>query len=292
MYFDLEDLHPETPTVTSAISGREAILISLLVHAVLVIAILLAPDKFFTRQAAPMPLPDNQQIQFVSMEPLVDRPAPPKRPAPPSDIDRKATSPQPIPKPDNTPKAQGNTDEKIIATPEERAKGPETPGPPVPTPTDVLPPINAPSTISSLQNAPAAGSLGESLRNIQKYLKNETFDNPQGGVNDQGPDIQFDSKGADFGPWLRRFKAQVEHNWLIPQSAMTMSGHVVIQFNVHRNGSLTEIQIVKPSTVESFNLAALNALKSSNPTMTLPAGYPSDVCFFTVIFYYNEHPIR
>src|SRR5690348_18263498 len=35
----------------------------------------------------------------------------------------------------------------------------------------------------------------------------------------KGADIQFDSKGIDFGPWLRRFTAQVKRNWFVPQVA-------------------------------------------------------------------------
>ena len=31
-----------------------------------------------------------------------------------------------------------------------------------------------------------------------------------------GPAIQFDTKGVEFGPWIRRFIAQVKRNWLIP----------------------------------------------------------------------------
>ena len=42
-----------------------------------------------------------------------------------------------------------------------------------------------------------------------------------------GPEIQFDTKGVEFGPWIRRFIAQVKRNWLIPYAAMSMKGHVV-----------------------------------------------------------------
>ena len=98
------------------------------------------------------------------------------------------------------------------------------------------------------------------------------------------------SQGVDFGPWLRRFVAQVKRNWFVPQAAMIMKGHVVITFNIHRNGAITDIEVKKPSHIESFNQAAVNALISSNPTQPLPAEYPSDSAFFTVTFLYNEDP--
>ena len=59
---------------------------------------------------------------------------------------------------------------------------------------------------------------------------------PQGGGGQFGPEIQFDTKGVEFGPWIRRFIAQVKRNWLIPYAAMSMKGHVVITFNVHKDG--------------------------------------------------------
>ena len=31
-----------------------------------------------------------------------------------------------------------------------------------------------------------------------------------------GPAIQFDTKGVEFGPWIRRFVAQVKRNWFVP----------------------------------------------------------------------------
>jgi hypothetical protein len=42
--------------------------------------------------------------------------------------------------------------------------------------------------------------------------------------------------------------------------------------------------------VDSFNLAARNALLASNPTEPLPPEYPDDRAFFTVTFFYTESP--
>ena len=135
---------------------------------------------------------------------------------------------------------------------------------------------------------PASGNLGQSLRNLQQYVRDQGYDNQRGGDADQSADIQFDSMGVDFGPWLRRFKAQVEKNWLIPQAAMSLRGRVVIQFYVLRNGTITDIKVVQESGIPSFNTSAFNSLKLSNPTQPLPPEYPDDRAFFTVTFHYNE----
>ncbi len=71
---------------------------------------------------------------------------------------------------------------------------------------------------------------------------------------------------------------------------MTFRGRVVLQFNIHKDGHITDISVVGPSDINAFNLAANNAILGSNPTEPLPPEYPDPKAFFTVTFYYNESP--
>jgi TonB family protein len=153
-----------------------------------------------------------------------------------------------------------------------------------------LPPADTGVRRSPATSRPAPGTLGEALRNLERYVQNETFHNPQGGVTDPGATIQFDTKGIEFGPWLRRFVAQVRRNWFVPYAAMTFRGRVVLQFNIHKDGRITDIAVVSASDINAFNLAANNAILGSNPTEPLPPEYPDPMAFFTVTFYYNENP--
>ena len=134
----------------------------------------------------------------------------------------------------------------------------------------------------------AGGSLGDSIRNIERFIDQETFNNPGGGEGEFGPSIQFNTYGVEFGPWVRRFIAQIKRNWMLPQAAMTFKGHSVLTFNVHKNGALTDVTVLEPSVYSSFNTSARNALMASNPTQPLPQEYPVNTAFFTVTFYYNE----
>ena len=124
--------------------------------------------------------------------------------------------------------------------------------------------------------------MGDALRNLQRSMRSEAFDNLQGGGGQFGPEIQFDTKGVEFGPWIRRFIAQVKRNWIIPYAAMSMQGHVVITFNVHKDGAITDVTVVGPSSIDAFNNAAFGALSGSNPTQPLPSEYPTEKAFFTV----------
>ncbi|MCL4846509.1 MAG: energy transducer TonB [Acidobacteria bacterium] len=322
MYFDFEDYRPETPTLESAISRREGILLSVVVHAVLFAAVLFAPQLPFVQQmqerARELALArieqQRQQAQadetrFVFVQPRLDTPAP----APPprafmSDQDRVTSSPERAPNPSNPlPFARGNSAEFVENQVAERPRGqgPDPDRPPSPATAESEAAGSNGNTGALAYDAgrgaavsrregesglrPGGGALGEALRNLQRYTQDQSFENPQGG-GAFGPAIQFDTKGVEFGPWIRRFVAQIKRNWFIPYAAMSLRGHVVITFNVHKDGRISDLQVVGPSSTEAFNNAAFNALVASNPTHPLPPEYPADKAFFTVTFYYNEQP--
>ncbi|HKY21943.1 MAG TPA: TonB family protein [Vicinamibacterales bacterium] len=312
MYIDFEDRRPETPRVERALSAREGVLVSIIVHLLLVIGLLFLPDPPKPdpeqRSAVRINPPPQESPRFVFMQPRVDiRKPQPRVDVDASDQDRVRSTIQRPPDPQNAlPFARGNSRarEEAELAPQNRGSAEESAvarGRPT-ADTEGQMTANDPSrSMIRLPQAPSAapplaigesgsrGRLGDALRNLSRYVQQESFDNAQGGGDGQGL-IQFDSKGADFGPWLRRFVAQVKRNWFIPQAAMIMKGHVVITFNIHRDGTITDIEVKKPSHIESFNHAAVNALMTSSPTQPLPAEYPSESAFFTVTFLYNEDP--
>ena len=314
MYIDFEDLRPETPHLERALSVREGVLISIIVHLLLFITILVAPDWLPESLRSTPPATEvavqspGQAPRFVFVQPKLDISKPqPKPNVDRSDQDRvKATIEKP-PDPKNAmPFARGNSRELEEAelAPPNRGNAPETSvaqGTPEataegqmaandPSRSMKLPDGTNSKSALNLGNSPGGrGVLGNALKNLQRYVQEHSFDNFQGSGDAEGL-IQFDSKGVDFGPWLRRFVAQVKRNWFVPQAAMIMKGHVVITFNIHRNGAITDIEVKQPSSIEAFNHAAVNALLGSNPTQPLPPEYPSDTAFFTVTFLYNEDP--
>jgi protein TonB len=276
------------------LSRLERALLAIVLYLVIIVIYLVVPDSVWQAQMVQQPPPvASEPLRYVRIEPNLDRLARPKPVAPPSDLDRRMTAPEPIPKPETeAPKSVGNTSEKVTAPPPaESAKGPESPSPPNVSQSQAIPNVSAkvaPNTSSSEPKAPA-GVLGNALRNLQRYIQDENLDNPQGGGADSGPDIQFDSKGVDFGAWLRKFRAQVYRNWLIPEAAMVLHGHVSIEMTIARNGTISGIRIVQSSGISAFDTAAFNSLKLSNPTAMLPPAYPLDtISPFTVTFYYNE----
>ena len=213
------------------------------------------------------------------------------------------------------PFSVGNTRERV----EEMRTPPAPPQPPGPQPAAPTPPNHTqgdagsppPSPVPSIgslttqgrvgtgriPNAPdttglgaGRGLVGSAMRDLRQMVQADAFDNQGGGAGAFGPSIQFDTKGVEFGPWIRRFVAQIKRNWLIPLAAMSMKGHVVVTFYIHKDGTITELAVPGPCNVDAFNRSAYNALVASNPTYPLPPEYPSERAYFTVVFYYNETP--
>ncbi|MBE3132481.1 MAG: TonB family protein [Acidobacteria bacterium] len=320
MYFDFEDRGWDISSINRALSWREGILLSIIVHLVLILVIVLKPDWALTGMT---PEEIAQQVElkrqrdrdaaqrFVFVQPRQDVEALKPPPTPDlSDKNRMARAPERSPNPSNPlPFSRGNTPEQVDspATPpppqtadqnqggRDQRTGQSKPGPEGDQGGSSLilpgPPEAAPRG-SSGRPGGLQGTIGDALRNLQRYTQGERFENPQGGAGAFGPAIQFDTKGVEFGPWVRRFVAQIKRNWFIPYAAMAMRGHVVITFNVHKDGALTDLTLVGPCNVDSFNNAAFNALVTSNPTYPLPPEYPAPRAFFTVTFYYNEEPPR
>jgi TonB family protein len=307
MYFDFEDDRPDISPVGNAISWREGVLFSIILHLMGVIALLFAPELLTSQPVATeasnaSPVLEDDPTRFVFVQPRIETPAPEPPPrAAPSDLDRTARAPEIAPDPQNElPFSRGDTFERVDPVEAETARGqpqPESAN----AATDAadrraeqVSPDREPELQARLgeNSRLSGGSLGDALRNLERYVQPNRFDNEQGGGGSFGPAIQFDTKGVEFGPWIRRFIAQVRRNWepLIPQAAWSMHGHVVVTFNVQKSGRITDLSVVKSADLDAFNTAAYGALASSSPTVPLPPEYPADQAFFTVTFYYNEQP--
>jgi TonB family protein len=317
MYFNFEDYRPDTPTLPRSLTRLEVVLLTVVVYLSLVILLLVWPQLPFVRaweEERQRALAEQQQqlierqrenARFVFVAPRVDMRAlkAPER-ADLSDIDRKARTVERADKPTNRmPFARGNSPELMESPPavqprpadpaaqaDRAAEDPLRQGPALPeSPAATLPKSVQTPQLSA--RGPTTGVIADAIRNVQKYAPKDSYVNLQGGADQQAaPSIQFDTKGVEFGPWLRRFIAQIRRNWFIPQAAMSFRGHVVITFYVGKDGRITELKVLRPSDIDAFNHSSFNALAASNPTYPLPPEYPDDRAFFTITFFYNENP--
>ena len=322
MYFDFEDRRPDTPILERPLTRLEQLLLTVIAYLLIVIALILYPRMPWVKaaEAARLQKLEEQRqrqddlrdrAQFVFVQPKVEFEAkvPPKR-AELSDRTRRAQTIERAPDPKNDIAfSRGNSGEKIISeATKERPQPSDVSEPPSgnngtnpnagqqPDPNALALPTAPQATIvrndpnrNPLLGGPAPGILSDAIRNVQKYSQGESLQNVQGN-GDFGPSIQFDTKGVEFGPWLRRFIAQIRRNWFVPYAAMSLRGHVVLSFRVHKDGTITDLQVMKPSTIDAFTRSAFNAIKLSNPTVALPVEFPDENAPFIVTFYFNETP--
>ena len=326
MYFNFDDRQSDIERIEGAISWREGLLLSLAAHALGILAIVMLPEVLPGIFAALAPDPsaleqrmaamreqESNDRRFVFVQPRSEFEAqrPPQNPEL-SDRDRTITTPyERTPEPTNPlPYSRGNTTERVDqpGTPEgpkpadrpgesgsdAKEAGSPAPGPPTTEtrenrrPRDSGAPRPEAAGAVREQRYGDGGGLANAVRDVNRYVPEQLFNNPQGGG--QFGELQFDTKGVEFGPWVRRFLAQVRRNWFVPYAAMSLRGHVSVSFNVHKNGSISDIAVVGASAHDAFNNSSFNAIAASNPTVALPPEYPSDRAFITITFYYNETP--
>ena len=133
MYLDFDEYRPDIQPIGRAISWREGVLISIIVHLMAVIAILMLPGFFpFDAEAARQrallaPESNDRAPRFVFVQPRIDRtaPKPPDR-GEASDKDRTARTPIQSPKlPDPLPFSRGNSPERVETVEQPAARGPD-----------------------------------------------------------------------------------------------------------------------------------------------------------------------
>ncbi len=100
--------------------------------------------------------------------------------------------------------------------------------------------------------------------------------------------VKFDSKGVDFGPWVRTFIGTVNRSWTIPKEMASTKGRVVVTFVVHKSGSVTDILVATPSDFAAFNDSARKAIYAASLAPPLPDSFPAETCPMTVTFYFNQ----
>ena len=137
---------------------------------------------------------------------------------------------------------------------------------------------------------PEGPSIAQSLRNLDRRLRENGQKGLLTGTGQQMGPLFFDPAGADFTVWINHFRGEVYRNWIMPQPALLgFRGHVDLEFTVERDGSLTNLRLLKSSGTPALDKAAENALLGSR-LMALPGDYSPPRVTMQVSFFYNEGP--
>lgn len=305
---------------------RTMFLLSILLHAVLIIMALVSPRLF--RSGAqllgihlePRPKPESTFL-YLPPDAL-------KRPPPDTHIlsDKNRTAQGKAPKIDpnalHIPYSRGNTPLPEVAG---GAPPAAPPAPPTPHPAGT-PPSGAPATPPAPKKedsqlrltdvpTPTEGSEqtqlrlpgstpGEAIRQASQAAargratgaiggpgdSDSQLNNPGSNFSIGGAQILSDTQGVDFGPYLARVVFSVRRNWysVIPISAqMGQKGRVAIVFEIIRDGSVPQLRLVGSSGSEPLDRAALSAINMSNPFPRLPNNFTGNHLVLQFIFLYN-----
>ena len=112
------------------------------------------------------------------------------------------------------------------------------------------------------------------------------------GFAENGP-ISFETQWYDWGEYAEGMVRRIRVNWLsiMPDLIKTgMKGHLVIRVTIHRDGRLSDIEILQSSGVPPYDFAAKKALEMSSPIAPLPKDFPNETERVTFGFFYNEEP--
>jgi len=300
--------------------SRQGFLVSALVHVLFLIALSTTrvkapvnPNKADEppRERARVFMPTQEELRRLAPR----RPTPP-RPTPPPALDRMSVgAPSEVRqkgplilrrdddltqtrkgRPDGTPpSAQPAPPSPSSATPQvasapEQPVNRERPGNGLELPLGRGPQANAPGAAPQSRTT-TTPSIASALRSLDQRLATSAVDlgTTTGSGRQMGP-LFFDPQGADFTRWINQFKTEVYRNWILPQPALLgLKGHVEIELTVTRDGSLSQVQVVKPSGIPSFDRAAENALVGSR-FLPLPDDFRPNQVTMRVTFFYNEVP--
>lgn len=134
-------------------------------------------------------------------------------------------------------------------------------------------------TAQSLQRQPAPASPGEAIQDAAKVANQ---DRP-------GLEVLTDTRGVDFGPYLKLVLSEVQRNWYayIPDAAKGKQGQLAIQCAISRNGHLGGVQLTTSALDSRLDYAAWAGVTSSAPFPPLPSAFDREFLVLRFHFYSN-----
>jgi TonB family protein len=143
--------------------------------------------------------------------------------------------------------------------------------------------------------APGSGERKEAFRKALERLQSGSydfsgFDNPSYLQGGNYGTLSFDTKGFDWGDYAREIYLIVKKNWYdrIPIAAWYgQKGKVFIRFVIEKDGTITDLALLRSSDISPLDRAAENAIRASSPLPPLPGNFPKDREGVTFGFFYN-----
>jgi TonB family protein len=312
------ELHLLLGDLNDDVSGyrrREAVWLSVIVHIVIILALIFAPKWMPASRAVIVPIHEKETTLYTPSQRTPKVTAPPtnkisdqsnraqtRTPQP----DRKtlrelADAKPPGPRQPVSPPVQQQPQQQTI----QQAQAPPQGGSPVqpqPQPPQQTAKLEAPPEPKRNPfSVPSAGSsVDQAIHSAATTRVNPgtSFGGDYGSgirpkVDTRGNmEILSDTRGVDFGPYMRRLHVTVEDHWypLIPEIALPpvmKKGRVIIEFAIMKDGSIQGLRVVGTSGDTALDRAAYSALTNAVPLPKLPVEFSGEYLLIRAAFYYN-----
>lgn len=86
----------------------------------------------------------------------------------------------------------------------------------------------------------------------------------------------FNIEAYDLSPWAKRVLLSIKRNWVIPTATEeSVDQPVEITIVIEKSGNISSIKVKQSSNSDTFDQAAVNALRLSSPLPNLPQDFPN-----------------
>jgi protein TonB len=146
--------------------------------------------------------------------------------------------------------------------------------------------VTRPSRVFENETTPPPGAIpyGQGGAPTLPYTQFAIGGSTQGGMGFSGPGGDF---GGRFPNYVLGVRNRVSSNWLqsTVDPSIRWAPRVVITFQILRNGSIANIELLRRSGNDSVDRSALRAIQGSNPLNPLPPEYSGS--YVTVEFWFD-----
>ena len=153
-----------------------------------------------------------------------------------------------------------------------------------------LPP-SKPSRLLEDNSPPPPGAIpyGQGGTPAMPYTQFTTGSGSQGGVGMTGPTGAAGEFGTRYSWYVEAVQRRISGNWLQStiDPSIRFAPRVVVEFQIFRDGTAGNIQIITRSGNASVDRSALRAVQDSVPFPTLPGDYSGS--YVSVQFWFEFH---
>ncbi len=106
---------------------------------------------------------------------------------------------------------------------------------------------------------------------------------------DDDEPISLDTKETKYASYFARIKHQIERVWAYPEEAARrgISGELTLRFQIQRDGDLMDVRLIEGSGSELLDFAALRAIKSAAPFYPFPVTIEKNKISILATFIYS-----